>query len=72
MIFTKCYQDGAASCGVCGWGWHGWSMMYDTAHMSACIVLLCNARHNVWRWAICITLCNHRNVFIAFEAVWLV
>ena len=45
-------------------------MMYDTAHMSACIVLLCNARHNGWRWAICITLCNHRNVFIAFEAVW--
>ena len=47
-------------------------MVYDTAHMSACIVLLCNARHNGWRWAICITLCNHRNVFIAFEAVWLV
>ena len=47
-------------------------MMYDTAHMSACIVLLCNGRHNGWHWAICITLCNHRNVFIEFEAVWLV
>ena len=32
--------------------------------MSACIVLLCNGRHNGWRWAICITLCNHRNVFL--------
>ena len=32
--------------------------------MSACIVLLCNAQHNEWRWAFCITLCNHRNVFI--------
>ena len=53
-------------------GDHEWSMMYGTAHMSACIVLLCNGRHNVWRWAICITLCNHGNVFIAFEAVWLV
>ena len=38
--------------------------------MSACIVLLCNAQHNGWRWAICISLCNHKNVFIAFEAVW--
>ena len=53
-------------------GDHEWPMMYDTAHMSACIVLFCNARHNGWHWAICITLCNHRNVFIAFEAVWLV
>ena len=40
--------------------------------MSACIVLLCNAQHNGRRWAICIFLCKHRNVFIAFEAVWLV
>ena len=31
--------------------------------MSAGIVFLCNARHNGWRWAICITLCNHRNVY---------
>ena len=53
-------------------GDHKWPIMYDTAHMSARIVLLCNARHNGLRLAICITLCNHRNVFIAFEAVWLV
>ena len=48
-------------------------MLYDTAHMSACIVLLCTA--DIMGGAgqyICITLCNHRNVFIAFEAVWLV
>ena len=25
-------------------GDHEWSMMYDTAHMSACIVLLCRYR----------------------------
>ena len=40
--------------------------------MSAYIVLLSDAQHNGWRLAICITLCNHRNVFIAFEAVRLV
>ena len=45
-------------------------MMYDTGYMSACIELLCNSRHNGSHRAICITLCNHRNVFIAFEAVW--
>ena len=35
--------------------------------MSACIVLLCNAQHNGWRWAICITVCNHRNVVTALK-----